>query len=129
MTKKPSQTGLVPTQGIGATPVATELQQIHDVVARQGGKLAYNAQTGELKASVVDGDYAYYVEKKRIGTAIVKTMTASPVGNTKDDRKQQVIELKKNYPKASQTTLGEMAGVSQGTVSAYLQEAKSEGLL
>lgn len=106
-----------------------EEPQIFGAVAGQGGKLTYNDKTGELKASVVKDGFAYYVEKKHVGMASIQMTTASPIGNSKEERKQQVIELAKAYPKASQTNLGEMAGVSQGTVSAYLREAKDEGVL
>lgn len=120
---------LVPAQVVVIPPIVTELQQVIGVVVGQGGKLFYNDNTGELKASVVKDGFAYYVEKKHVGMASVQTTTASPIGNSKEERKWQVIELAKAYPKASQADLGEMAGVSQGTVSTYLKEAKNEKLL
>lgn len=128
-TKKTPETGLVPTHGGMVTPVVTELQQILSAVGGQGGKLSYNDKSGELKASVVKGGFAYFVEKKYVGMASVQTTTTSPIGNSKKERKQQVVELVKAYPNANQATLGEMAGVSQGTVSTYLREAKEEGLI
>lgn len=127
--KQPTSTELVPAQEMPAVPVLAELQNAFSVVAGQGGKLTYNDKTGELRASVVKDGYAYSVEKKHIGVTSIQTMTSSPIGNSKEERKQQVVELAKAHPKANQTTLAGMVGVSQGTISTYLQEAKDEGLL
>lgn len=127
--KESPKSELIPTQTIPSAPVNTELLQIVNAIGGQGGKISYNGLTGELKGSVTKDGFAYYVEKKHIGMASVQTTTATPIGNSKEERKQQIIELAKAYPKANQTNLGEMAGVSQGTVSTYIREAKKDGLL
>lgn len=127
--KKLPKSELVPTHTFPTTPVNTELAQIINAIGGQGGKISYNGSTGELKGSVIKDGFAYSVEKKHVGMGSVQTTTATPIGNSKEERKQQVIEFAKAHPKASQTTLGNMTGVSQGTVSTYIREAKKDGLL